>query len=63
MINTPTAVMIIVAKAMEKSAIRSPSFLTMVSAMRSAAPDSIRIPASTPAASTRTTAPMTLFVP
>ncbi|MNP62077.1 hypothetical protein D3C76_1573220 [compost metagenome] len=61
--NTPTAVIIIVASAIDNNAFFSPSLSTMVSAIRSAAPDSINTPASTPAASTRTTAPITLFVP
>ena len=61
--KTPTAVMTIVARASDKIAIRSPSLSTIVRAKVSAAPDSIITPASIPAASTRSTVPMTLCSP
>lgn len=61
--NTPTAQMTIVASANAKIASFSPKVTTMVWAMRLAAPDSIITPANTPAASTRTTVPITLCVP
>ncbi|MNN83496.1 hypothetical protein D3C81_2005410 [compost metagenome] len=62
-INTPTAVIIIVARARARIALPPPNFLTMAWAIVSAAPDSIITPASTPAASTRRTVPITLCVP
>lgn len=62
-INTPTAVMIIVASASDKIAHFSPNLVTIALAMAFAAPDSIMTPAKTPAASTLTTVPITLCVP
>ncbi|MNL37112.1 hypothetical protein D3C87_1592360 [compost metagenome] len=62
-INTPTAVIIIVASASARMALLPPNFFTIAWAIVSAAPDSIITPANTPAASTRRTVPMTLCVP
>ena len=62
-INTPTAVIIIVAKDNAKIAIRSPKRSTIVRAIVLAAPESIMTPAKTPAAKTLTTVPITLWEP
>ena len=62
-INTPTAVITIEATAKASRAQRSPKVLTIARANVSAAPDSIITPASIPAASTRSTVPMTLWDP
>ena len=54
--NTPTEVKMRVARASASSARVSPTFLTIVSAIEVAAPDSISTPANTPAARIRSTA-------
>ncbi|MNJ41337.1 hypothetical protein D3C77_362570 [compost metagenome] len=61
--KTPTAVIIIVAKASDSIALVPPSLSTINLAMVSAAPDSIITPAKTPAAIIRITVPCTLWVP
>ncbi|MNH19152.1 hypothetical protein D3C79_788780 [compost metagenome] len=61
--KTPTAVRIRVARARASRARVSPSLRTMVSAMVVAAPDSIKTPASTPAARIRITAVVIPWAP